>query len=48
MRRTTQALAAVLLALGLQTAQADAVDTLRAFTRDVKTGSASFTQTPAP
>jgi len=45
MRRTTQALAAMLLALGLQTAQADAVDTLRAFTRDVKTGSASFTQT---
>jgi outer membrane lipoprotein carrier protein len=45
MRRTLQALAAVLLALGLQAAQADAVDTLRAFTRDVKTGSASFTQT---
>ena len=45
MRRTLQALAAVVLALGLQAAQADAVDTLRAFTRDVKTGSASFTQT---
>ncbi len=45
MRRTAQALATVLLALGLQAAQADAVDTLRAFTRDVKTGSATFTQT---
>lgn len=45
MRRTPQVLAAMLLALGLQAAQADAVDTLRAFTRDVKTGSASFTQT---
>ena len=45
MMRTTQALAALLLALGLQAAQADAVDTLRAFTRDVKSGSASFTQT---
>ena len=45
MSRTAQALTAVLLALGLQAAQADAVDTLRAFTRDVKTGSASFTQT---
>ena len=45
MRRTLQALAAVVLALGLQAAQADAVDTLRAFTRDVKSGSASFTQT---
>ena len=45
MRRTAHALAALLLALGLQAAHADAVDTLRAFTRDVKTGSASFTQT---
>ena len=45
MRRTTQALAAMLLAMALQAAHADAVDTLRAFTRDVKTGSATFTQT---
>jgi outer membrane lipoprotein carrier protein len=45
MNRTAQALAAVLLALAMQAARADAVDTLRAFTRDVKTGSASFTQT---
>ena len=42
-----RALGAALLLAGLclQAAHADAVDTLRAFTRDVKTGSASFTQT---
>jgi outer membrane lipoprotein carrier protein len=42
-----RALGAALLVAGLclQAAHADAVDTLRAFTRDVKTGSASFTQT---
>ena len=38
--------ATALLALGLHaSAWADAVDTLREFTRDVKTGSATFTQT---
>lgn len=36
---------AAVLALGLQAAWADAVDTLRQFSRDVKTGTASFTQT---
>ncbi len=51
--RRTRPLAAVLMALalalglGLATpaARADAVDALRAFTRDVKTGRANFTQT---
>ena len=38
-------LVAAVLAVGLQTAWADAVDTLREFTREVKTGRASFTQT---
>lgn len=38
-------LVATVLALGLQTAWADAVDTLRQFSREVKTGKASFTQT---
>lgn len=38
-------LIAAALALGLGTAWADAVDTLRQFSRDVKTGKASFTQT---
>ena len=33
------------LALALPSARADAVDTLRAFTREVQTGRASFTQT---
>lgn len=46
---TRRRLAAWLLPLGLvlalPSARADAVDTLRAFTRDVQTGSASFTQT---
>lgn len=37
-------LAAALLALGSAAAQADAVDALREFTRDVKTGRAAFTQ----
>ncbi len=35
----------VLLALGASSARADALDTLREFVRDVKTGRASFTQT---
>ncbi len=39
------ALAAVALAVAAGAAQADAVDTLRAFVRDVKTGRAEFTQT---
>jgi len=38
-------LPAAVLALGLQPAWADAVDTLREFTREVKTGKASFSQT---
>jgi outer membrane lipoprotein carrier protein len=38
-------LAATMLALGAFSAQADAVDTLRQFVREVKTGSAGFTQT---
>lgn len=38
-------LAACVLALAAGAAQADAVDTLRAFVRDVKTGRADFTQT---
>lgn len=38
-------LAAFALALATLTAQADAVDTLKAFIRDVKTGRAQFTQT---
>lgn len=38
-------LTAAVLALGLQPAWADAVDTLREFTREVKTGKASFSQT---
>lgn len=38
-------LVASVLALGLQAAWADAVDTLRQFSREVKTGKASFTQT---
>lgn len=38
-------IAAVLLAVAATGAQADAVDTLREFVRDVKTGSAHFTQT---
>lgn len=38
-------LVATVLALGLQAAWADAVDTLRQFSREVKTGKASFTQT---
>ncbi len=44
---TIRHLAAALLMLGLAlpAAQADTVDTLRAFTRDVQTGRASFTQT---
>lgn len=37
--------AACLLALAAGVAQADAVDTLRSFVRDVKTGRADFTQT---
>ena len=39
------ALLSPLLALVAMAAQADAVDALRGFVRDVKTGSASFTQT---
>ena len=42
MRRT---LAAALLIVAAATAHADAVDTLREFVRDVKTGKAAFTQT---
>jgi len=38
-------LAACLLTLAAGAAQADAVDTLRSFVRDVKTGRADFTQT---
>lgn len=38
-------LAVALLGLGAFSARADAVDTLRQFVRDVKTGSAGFTQT---
>lgn len=38
-------LTAAVLALGLQPARADPVDTLREFTREVKTGKASFSQT---
>ncbi len=38
-------LAAFALALATLTAHADAVDTLKAFIRDVKTGRAQFTQT---
>jgi outer membrane lipoprotein carrier protein len=46
MRRPLRpAIAAALLAGAMVPAWADAVDTLRAFTRDVKTGRASFTQT---
>lgn len=40
-----RSLAAVLLIVAASAAQADAVDTLREFVRDVKTGSAAFTQT---
>ena len=39
------AAAVLMLGLALPAAQADAADTLRAFTRDVQTGRASFTQT---
>lgn len=38
-------IAAALLAVAAASARADAVDTLRDFVRDVKTGSAAFTQT---
>jgi outer membrane lipoprotein carrier protein len=45
-RRTTAAvLMAAALALAVPTARADAVDTLREFVRDVKSGRAAFTQT---
>jgi outer membrane lipoprotein carrier protein len=37
--------AVLMVGLALSAAHADAVDTLRAFTRDVQTGRASFTQT---
>ena len=40
-----RALAAVLLALGASLARADGLDSLRDFVRDVKSGSAAFTQT---
>ncbi len=43
--RPWAAAALLVLALAAPAARADAVDTLRAYTRDVKTGSASFTQT---
>lgn len=44
--RSPAAMAVVVaLALALPAAHADAVDTLRAFTRDVQTGRATFTQT---
>lgn len=39
------AAAVVMVGLALPAARADAVDTLRAFTRDVQTGRAGFTQT---
>jgi outer membrane lipoprotein carrier protein len=49
MNSTRRSWVAALLALGLglgtQAASADAVDTLRAFTRDVQTGRANFSQT---
>ena len=40
-----KSIAAAMFALAGGAAQADSVDTLRAFIRDVKTGSATFTQT---
>ena len=45
MKRLQQLAAAAVLALGMQASWADAVDTLRAFTQEVKTGRANFTQT---
>lgn len=42
---TKRLLTAAVLVLGLHTAWADAVDTLRQFSREVKTGKAAFTQT---
>lgn len=45
MRTARRLLLAAALAAALPAARADAVDTLREFTRDVKTGRASFTQT---
>lgn len=45
LRHAVPAVLAAALAFGAAAARADAVDTLRQFTRDVKTGRASFTQT---
>ena len=45
MKRLQQLAAAAVLALGMQASWADAVDTLRSFTQEVKTGRASFSQT---
>jgi outer membrane lipoprotein carrier protein len=43
--KTVRSLAALLLATAAAAAHADAVDTLREFVRDVKSGKAAFTQT---